>query len=260
MGKQPAGYRRWAAAVERGGLGHTAAAWSLLEGAAQDARRTDDMALLSLTRSTTGSLWRQAGRHAIAYRWDGRALAVARRLGLDSVLPMRAATVDALVGLAADNLGLGRFSASARLLARARAELDRAGGAADDVWEGGRRQRLRIEWVSAELAMYSGDPTVASEHATRGERIAAAADTPERHRVKTRLIRAAAAACADDSAGALELAREVTGRAAGAGLLPLEWASWALRAGLDPDNSDTDDALRRTRAALVAGGVPFMDG
>src|SRR5690625_6229887 len=57
---------------------------------------------------------------------------------------------DALVGLAADALGVGRFAASARLLQRA--------AGLDPVVP---RLPVRPAWVSAELAMATGDAAAA---------------------------------------------------------------------------------------------------
>ena len=67
--------------------------------------------LASLAHSTQGSFLRQLGWHTLARGWDGRALALA---GADAE-----AAADALIGLAADALGVGRFAASATLLRRA---------------------------------------------------------------------------------------------------------------------------------------------
>ena len=63
--------------------------------------------LASLAHSTRASFLRQLGGHAGARDWDGRALALA-----GGPTPRRGA--DALIGLAADALGVGRFAASAR--------------------------------------------------------------------------------------------------------------------------------------------------
>nr|WP_152972796.1 hypothetical protein [Gordonia sp. NB41Y] len=134
----------WLAAVERGGRGEVAAALTALEELLVDARRRNDPTILSFARTTAGSLLRQAGRHEVALGWDGAGLAALT--GAGSITRwgpgtarwaggewagdewagdewVRAAAVDAVVNLAADNLGLGRFSASARLLRRAGAIL-----------------------------------------------------------------------------------------------------------------------------------------
>ena len=77
--------------------------------------------LASLALSTRASFLRQLGGHRAARGWDGRALALAGTDGASTVEP----AVDALVGLAADALGVGRLAASATLLERADAELAR---------------------------------------------------------------------------------------------------------------------------------------
>jgi hypothetical protein len=131
------------------------------------------------------------------------------------------AAADALVGLAADALGVGRFGVSARLLDRARAI---------DV-EGSPRQRVRLAWVSAELAMARGEGADAVAHARSG--VAAAAAYPStRHAVKSDVV-LAAALC---SAGDLDAARGVADTALLAteksGLIPLRWALACLLADI----------------------------
>ncbi|WP_232078585.1 hypothetical protein [Mycobacterium paraseoulense] len=168
--------------------------------------------LASLAHSTQGSFLRQLGWHTLARGWDGRALALAGRD--DDAAEAR---TDALIGLAADALGVGRFAAAATLLARADAEVD-AGPLPD-------RQPVRRAWVAAELAMARGDGEAAVRHARDAVRLAGAMATPSaRHAVKSEVV-LAAALC---SAGAAERARanaEAALKAAGTlGLVPLRWA------------------------------------
>ncbi|AZG44943.1 hypothetical protein [Gordonia insulae] len=267
MGKRADGYVCWAQAVELGGMGHTARALTILTDVGRRARGADDGVLVSLAGSTRASLLRQAGRHRAAAGIDGAALSAVLSGQGDAELPgaaewHRAAVLDAVVGLAADHLGRLHLAAAGRLLDRARAVVapdeGRADeGRADEGWLGGRRPRLRIAWVSAELAMYAGDPARATEHAREASELAAVDGTPERHRVKTMLIAAAAAATAGDPARANGLATEVTRRARDAALLPLEWASLALRQGIDPADAQVAGDLSRTRAGLIRRGVPF---
>ena len=66
------------------------------------------------------------------------------------------AGADALIGLAADALGVGRFAASAVALRRAAELLTRSAPA---------RLPVRLAWVSAELAMARGDGATAMGHA-----------------------------------------------------------------------------------------------
>lgn len=253
MRRRTEGYARWSDAVEWGGVGHTARACSLLDDVDRIARVADDGVLASLSGSTRASLLRQAGRHRLAARLDGRALS--RIGGPRSVEDphARAAVLDAVVGLAADHLGQLHLTASRNLLRRAR----RCVVPGDPDWFAGRRPRLRIEWVSAELSMYSGEPDEACAHADAALTLAAGPDVPHRHQVKTSLIAAAAAATAGRSAEASQRAAQVSAAAAEHGLLPLAWASSALRTGLNPSDVALAADLARQRAELIRRGVPF---
>ena len=109
--------------------------------------------LASLAHSTHGSFLRQLGWHTLARGWDGRAFALA---GDDPE-----ARADALIGLAADALGVGRFAAAATLLTRADAALD----GAELTPLTADRLAVRRGWVGAELAMASGDGSTAVRRA-----------------------------------------------------------------------------------------------
>lgn len=98
----------WLRAVAAGGQGRYAHAYGDLSVLR---RLVPAGPLASLAHSTQGSLLRQLGWHTLARGWDGRALALA---GAD-----REAGADALIGLAADALGVGRFAAAGALLDRA---------------------------------------------------------------------------------------------------------------------------------------------
>jgi hypothetical protein len=170
--------------------------------------------LASLAHSTQASFLRQLGWHRLARGWDGRALALA---GTDPE-----AAADALIGLAADALGVGRLVAAATLLNRADPMVAEASA---------HRLPVRRAWVAAELAMAAGDGAAAVRNAEVAVELAAAtADQPghqqvsARHSAKSEVV-LAAALC---SAGAVDRARtvgdaalELTGRL---GLVPLRWA------------------------------------
>src|SRR4051812_3828206 len=98
----------WLRAVAAGGQGRYGSAMADLDGVC---RLLAGGPLVSLTLSTRASFLRQLGWHDRARRWDGRALALA---GVDPE-----AGADALIGLAADALGVARFAASAAALRRA---------------------------------------------------------------------------------------------------------------------------------------------
>ena len=191
---------RWLRAVAAGGQGRYACALAELA----ELSRTASGPLLSLAYSTRASFLRQTGWHTRARGADGMAFA---HCGQDPE-----ATSDALVGLAADALGVGRFGVSARLLERAHLiDAPRI------------RTAVRLAWVSAELAMARGDGAAAVGHAERG--VVAAADCGStRHAIKSDVV-LAAALC---SAGRLDAAREVADAALLAaersGMIPLRWA------------------------------------
>ncbi|MFW0784385.1 hypothetical protein AAFP35_07655 [Gordonia sp. CPCC 206044] len=240
--------------MERGGIGHTARALTMLDAVDASGRVAGDDVLRSLASSTRGSLLRQAGRHRDAVRHDGAALRLAAANVADGAW-WRAAFIDALVGLAADDLGMLRFGASDRLLSRARAvHADRPGQ-----WWTDHRPHLRVEWVSTELAIYTGDPSRAVEHAEHGLRLADRDDVPVRHRVKTLLIAAAAAASSGDEQLARERASAAAAGARAHGLLPLYWASSSLLSALDPDDPDLSANVARSRSELIYRGVPFTE-
>jgi hypothetical protein len=202
----------WMRAVAAGGQGRYASAMADLAGLCGLHR---DGALASLAHSTRASLLRQLGWHDRARRWDGRAMALA---GSD-----QQAGADALIGLAADALGVGRFAASAAALRRAGELL--AGSAAPP------RLPVRLAWVTAELAMACGDGATAVGHAERGVELAATAGSA-RHGVKSDVI-LAAALC---SAGEIEASRRVADSALQdaerLGIIPLRWALACLLADI----------------------------
>lgn len=197
----------WLRAVAAGGQGRYGSARNdlatLLRSAPADR-------LASLAHSTQASFLRQLGWHGLARGWDGRALALA---GADPE-----AAADALIGLAADTLGVGRLATAATLLSRA-----------DPIVAESPTHRLSVRrtWVAAELAMAAGDGATAVRHAEVGVELAAAAvdgSVSARHCAKSDMV-LAAALC---SAGAVDRARIVGDAALGLtgrlGLVPLRWA------------------------------------
>lgn len=232
----------WLRAVAAGGQGRYSSARHDLEALVRTARAGR---LASLAHSTQGSFLRQLGWHVLARRWDGRALALA---GSDSE-----AVADALIGLAADALGVGRFAAAARLLSRA----EQVSASAPV-----RRLALRRAWVAAELAMATGAGRAAVRYAEAAAQLAeqAAGDGGSaRHQVKSEMV-LAAALC---SAGDIDRARRVGDAALDAagkfGLVPLRWALACLLIDVGSD-THTVQKLRTLRDECVdqvrhAGGV-----
>ncbi len=200
----------WLRAVAGGGQGRYGSARSDL---ATLLRGAPSGRLASLAHSAQASFLRQLGWHSLARGWDGRALALA---GGDPE-----AAGDALTGLAADALAVGRLAAAAALLRRAD----------PIVAEAPHRLAVRRAWVAAELAMAGGEGANAVRNAEIAVEFAATAvDGPghqqvsARHRAKSDVVLAAAlcSAGAVDRARAVgEAALELTGRS---GLIPLRWA------------------------------------
>ncbi|MEI6252388.1 MAG: hypothetical protein WCP30_06240 [Mycobacteriaceae bacterium] len=195
----------WLRAVAAGGQGRYAAARADLAGLIhnESAGRWR-----SLGRSAYGSFLRQLGWHWRAHDWDGRALAAA---GTDP-----GAGADALIGLAADALGVGRLATSAALL-------ERAVGLARNADEP--RLEIRLAWVRAELAMAGGDGPDAMQHARRGVELAhEALPSLRRHRVKSDVVLAAALCSAGDLAGSRTVADAALADTETYQLAPLRWA------------------------------------
>jgi hypothetical protein len=227
----------WLRAVAAAGQGRYAAAMADLD--ALD-RVATDPSLTSLACSTRASLLRQLGGHLVARSWDGRAWALA---GSDVD-----AGADALIGLAADALGVGRFTVSRRLLRRADDLLGGAGG----------RLAVRLAWVGAELAMVTGDGASAVAEAERAVELAAGLNS-SRHAVKSQVVMAAALS----SAGAFDESRAV----ADAGLIsaerwdliPLNWALACILTDVGSSaHSPSEICARRERLADTVrdrGGV-----
>ena len=172
----------------------------------------------------------------MARGWDGRALA---RAGSDPE-----SGVDALIGLAADALGLGRLAASAALLTRASALFDGADTRPD-------RLLIRLSWVRAELAMAGGHGDDARDHARHGVELAEQAlPVLRRHRVKSDVVLAAALCSARDLAGSRAVADNALSDTLTYGLVPLRWALACLLAGIGSEtHSPAEIADIRDRSA-----------
>ncbi|MEV3962654.1 hypothetical protein AB0M34_17420 [Nocardia sp. NPDC050193] len=287
----------WWRAVALGGAGHYAAARTALR---RLSGATVDPVLLSLAASTQGSLLRQLGWHQRAAEYDGRAAALvlpaaatlpvgpppttpaagrgsapespaayparaAARLGDYSRRPDSIdAVADALIGLAADALGVGRTALSGRLLDRCAALLERPApeyGASGAGAPERARTRVRLHWVRAETALADGlgAPALAAAEAA----LTLAEQGPSvRHRIKSRLLVAAAASATGQTARALALADRIDEQCRVSGAVPLRWACAMLRGGLAAGPGDRDTAVADAAAcrALISGrGGRFRD-
>lgn len=209
----------WLRAVDLAGRGRFAAARSRCAAVV-----TGPFA--SAARCLEASMLRQSGGHRHASVSDGAAYALAAPLARDEGAAI-AFRVDALVGLAADALGVGRFRLAATVLHRAGAELSAGAPAVAYPWWTVPRASLRRDWVAAELAVYSGD----ADGSARALPVLLAADpgaARPRHHAKTRLIAASAAAATGDLERAFDLARHGHAIATEGGFDPLQWAGAKL--------------------------------
>lgn len=152
-----------------------------------------------------------------------------------------AARADALIGLVADAVGLGRLALARRRLARAGRAL-----AADRSW----RTAVRLDWVRAEVALLGGRPAEAVAAATAALRRAQAADAP-RHAAKSLLILGAAVDVRDGATAAVPLLQQAAAAASARGLLPIVWPSRLLLARL-LHSSDTEASSHERLAAASA--------
>jgi hypothetical protein len=215
-GNRTAGrYDRWLAAVTLGGQGRYAAAAAAL----RDLRT--DPSLGSLAYSTLASHARQLGCHAVARPLD--ALALNRASDAESA-------VDALLGLAADAVGLGRPKEAERLHRRAVA---RAEGVP---W----RITVRIDWVATEVALVTGRATDAHEPAERALAVSRAAGGV-RHTVKSTMMLGAtltAGGTPDGRTRAKALLTEALEASLTWGMFSLTWPSALSLAELAPTEAD----------------------
>ncbi|UMP02098.1 hypothetical protein [Amycolatopsis sp. EV170708-02-1] len=218
---------RLLAAIGLGARGRYAAAATLLNGL----RVNGGPVFASLAASTLASHRRQLGGHAAALVLDGEALSsvISEPLGEPDPdgLDAEGARADALLGLAADNLGRGRLTAARRLLARA------------SVHSGNWRTRTRAGWVGAEIELAGNISEAAvapAEMALETARTRGAC----RHVVKSRLVLAVTIANAgpaerDRAKALVESARETAEKYEFNSLL---WVAYLLEADFGAGHAD----------------------
>jgi len=216
----------WLRAVALGAHGRYGAAHQVL------ATIGSESPWASLADSTAASLLRQIGRHADAHGRDIVALERAR------------ATTDhfeALLGLAADAVGLGDYSA-------AEARWDEAcawARSGTDSW----RHAIRLGWVEAEIALLDDRPRDAADAAARTVSLSVRAGA-ERHRAKSLLFEGVARADCDERVESARLLRASLGLSERLGAWPLVWPAASVAARLVPAPEAVE--LRRRSAVVVA--------
>lgn len=271
---------RWLAAVVLGGQGRYAAASAVLRRLVTGS----DPVVAALAASTVASHLRQIGGHAQARRFDAAALhrlaadrpreTDCRTNGVDRTnridrmdgTDWAGARVDALLGLSADAIGLGRVGEAARLhdaavaataiaaQARRPVDPDNPKGSDESQGVGGQssvpwRVTVRVEWLATEVRLAAGRPGDAVPHAERAVAIAEA-EGAVRHSVKSTMMLGAALAAGgtpDGRSRAVGLLTGVLKASLRWGMFPLAWPSALLLADLVPER-----AAERTSVASEA--------
>ncbi|MFI7588238.1 hypothetical protein ACIB24_14310 [Spongisporangium articulatum] len=197
---------------------------------------------VSLASSTLGSLHRQLGRYLPARALDLRAL----DLAADAE-----ARVEALLGLAADAVGLAETDDAAGHLGAALA----VGG--DPGW----RPRVRSGWVAAEVAFLRGDAGPGLEAAEASVR-AAHESGSGRHLAKSLLFRCVGRLLTGDAGAALDDGEAALRLALALGTRPLVWPAVALLRApglaerLPADRLGEVRAQGRGAVLAIATGLP----
>jgi len=234
----------WLLGVCLAACGRYGSSMTVLEPLARTSPVQPECALFaSFAAATLASVARQLGRHSDARRLDERAL--------DLAGGAPEARFDAAVGLASDAVGLGEFEAATTSAATAIALAE----GRSDWW----RQRVRLEWVRAEIDMLRGDPSAAVSRTNRAISLAESSGAP-RHVTKGLLLRGVAQVQVgnlDDAASSLRRAANLAGNL---GAVPLAWPAWALLGALtsDAQPSESATALESARAGVrkIAEDLP----
>jgi tetratricopeptide (TPR) repeat protein len=234
----------WLLGVCLGAAGRYGSAMKVLEPlATHDSADPGRRLFSSLASATLGSIHRQLGRHEAARALDLRALERA-----DGAAE---AVFDARLGLAADAVGLDeRDEAEAQLAAAVDLVDDRT-----DWW----RQRVRLGWVRAEVALLLDDATAAARAAASAVALAETSGAP-RHVAKGLLFEGVALAQAGDEESAVATLRRASALAESLGTLPLLWPSravlGALLAGEHPVEAKAALASARDTVRAIGADLP----
>ncbi len=241
----------WLLGVALGAGGRYGAALTVLsplvESGTTDTAPAERRLFAALAGSTIASIQRQLGRHAIAREADLSALDLTDGTG--------DAAFDALLGLASDAVGLDEADEAAARLAQAAAILP---GSSDEWW----RQRVRLGWATAEVALLEGRVEDAAAEAGAAVQRAEDARAP-RHVSKGLLLLGLAQVSVGADEAVATLRRSAT-FAESLGVLPLVWPSRALLGALladstaDADRAESARSLGAARSAVlaIAGDLP----
>lgn len=206
--------------------GHLGAALTVLGPLASSETDEPERRLFTaLAAATLASVHRQLGRHPDGRAWDGRALAVAGSAP--------EAVFDATLGLAADAIGLGEADAARERFAAAGELVE----GRTDWW----RQRVRLDWVGAELALLTDDPAGALAYAAAAVSRAETSGAP-RHVAKGTLFTGVAQLQLGERAAATASLGRAAGLAESLGAIPLVWPARAMLGALISDTAPAEGA------------------
>lgn len=197
----------------------------------------------SFAAATAASVHRGLGRHDAARDLDERGLAMAGGHA--------EAEFDAAVGLASDAVGGQDLDAARTAYSRA----DDLVAAHDASWW---RQRVRLDWARAEIALLADDPDEAATAAASSVERAEAARAP-RHVAKGLLFQGVAELTGGNPEAPATLRRAAT-LAESLAVLPVVWQArallGALLAGSAPDEAARSLATARSAVLAIAGDLP----
>ncbi len=191
----------------------------------------------ALAASTSAAVRRQLGQVEAARALDESALSFSN--GAPE------ATFDATIGLAADAVVTDDAAAAREHVERARALAE----GHHDWW----RQRVRLAWVEAEVALMEGDPLKARETLLNAVQLAEMSGAP-RHVAKTLLLLAVSQVQAGNLAEAENTLRRSATLAESLGALPTLWPSRALLGALLEESAPAESAksLSAARGGVIA--------
>lgn len=233
----------WLLGVCLASAGRYGSALSVLDPLVSTSGTPEIQVLAALAGSTVASVHRQLGRHAVAQGYDEMAWTGSGGQG--------EAGFDAALGLAADAVGLGDEETALARLAEA------AGLAEGHVewW----RQRVRLGWVRAEVALLQGQAAEAAESASASVDLAEHSGAP-RHVAKGLLFLGVAQVEAGHPSEAATTLRRGALLAESLGTLPLQWPVRAVLGALvaesDPAESERSLASARRAVAAIAQELP----
>lgn len=199
----------------------------------------------ALAAATVASVHRQLGRHTAAWEFDALGLTAA-----DAIPGLDEAVFDCRLGLASDAVGLGEHDIAQTELGVATQLVE----GHPDWW----RQRVRLDWVRAEVLLLEENPQGAGEAAAEAIDRAELARAP-RHVAKGLLFLGVAQA-QSGAPETLTTLRRGAMLAEQLGTMPLIWPARALVGAMlaDEDPAVSAKSLQAARSAVlaIAGDLP----